>query len=157
MANLSQAIAKAIDRGGAIEQRLGMPWRRVAILRIVDVDDEPPYLQRHADSVLVPWPSITSIPPRMIGLPLGNEEQTIMVAAHDLILECSRSFEAGELIREDSKRARFWIDAVLDDGEIQYVDAMKVEIVGGHEYSIIHVFDECHCLKMLLRREGDRR
>lgn len=153
--SLFDKLAEVEDVAACIESRLGLPQRRYLLLRHQYLNDARTATVIE-DHLVCPSPFITSAPPRLQGLLIGNEETAVSITSTDLYVELSRVTPYSAFVRTDKKRAVAIVDPPVAYGQVQYSNRTTKEIEGGIRCRIIHVEDDDDTLwKLILRKERD--
>ncbi|MBW4483018.1 MAG: hypothetical protein KME14_10780 [Tildeniella torsiva UHER 1998/13D] len=157
MPNLFQKLAGVENVAAIIETRLGLPQRRTLLFRHQSLNAE-----RTAsiieDFLVVPRPYITSAPPRLIGLLIGNDETAVSVTSTDIYVELARTVPFDRFVRVDGKRAIAFVDVETNsaDNAPVYSNSLTKTLTAGLPCRIIHVDDKDDTLwKLVLRRDKD--
>jgi hypothetical protein len=157
MPNLFQKLAGVENVSAAIETRLGLPQRRHLLFRhqLLNTARTASNIE---DFLVSPRPYITSAPPRLIGLLIGNDESALSVSANDIYVELSRTVPYDRFVRADGKRAIAILDPSVNRSGTApaYSNSVTKTLVSGIPCRILHVEDGDDTLwKIILRRERD--
>lgn len=157
MPNLFQKLAGVENVAAVIETRLGLPQRRHLLFRH-QVLNTARTASTIEDFLVVPCPYITSAPPRLIGLLIGNDETAVSVSATDIYCELARTVPYDRFVRSDGKRAIAFLDVETNavGNAPAYSNALTKTLTAGMPCRIIHVDDSLDTLwGLVLRRDKD--
>lgn len=151
--NFYQRMAGLYERVTSIETRLNMPQRnRELLIRHSSLNQAK--IQVFEDYLIDPTPYITSVSPKLIGMPFGN----ITVSENDFLVEIPRTkLENLFFQKETSKRVTFIIDPPLtEDRQVIYSNTVAKSIASGIKCTLLHLFDEDPLIwKLILTKNKD--
>ncbi|MBE9110303.1 hypothetical protein IQ273_12860 [Nodosilinea sp. LEGE 07298] len=157
MVNLFQKLAGVENVAAVIETRLGLPQRRHLLFRHQFLNTART-ASTIEDFLVIPCPYITSAPPRLIGLLVGNEEQAVSVSSTDIYVELARTVPYDRFVRADGKRAIAFVDVQTNSSGTAplYSNDVTKTLTAGMPCRIIHINDSDDTLwKLILRRDKD--
>ncbi|MEA5447592.1 hypothetical protein VB780_03360 [Leptolyngbya sp. CCNP1308] len=157
MPNLFQKLAGVENVAAIIETRLGLPQRRTLLFRHQSLNTART-ASTIEDFLVVPRPYITSAPPRLIGLLLGNDETAVSVSAADIYVELARTVPYDRFVRADGKRAIAFVDVETNsaDSAPVYSNEITKALTASMSCRILHIDDKDDTLwKLVLRRDKD--
>jgi hypothetical protein len=156
MPDLFQRLAGVENVSAAIESRLGLPQRRHLLFRHQALNTARTATTE--DFLVIPRPYVTSAPPRLIGLLIGNDESAVSISATDISIQLSRTVPYDRFVRSDGKRAVAILDPPVNSSGTApiYSNELTKTLAGGIPCRILHVDDSDPTLWLLvLRRERD--
>lgn len=151
--NLYQKLTAIEDKSSQLETRLGLPQRRNLLLRVASVVGQN---RTFEDTLFVPRPYITVVPPSLVGVALGGRvtASNVQISESDLKVELSRRYPLDLFVRKDEKRITFILEPKVDAAnKVVYSTNQKVE---GIPCRFVGVFEDDPLIwTLVLRKEFD--
>jgi hypothetical protein len=153
---LYQKLAEVESKVGAIEVRLGLPERKHLAVR-QRVFNTSTKVYDVVDTLIIPQPYITSVPPRYSNLQVSIEgADSVYLSINDLMVEIPRTYPKSLFIPEGNTSARFILEPPVSNNQIVYSNSNTKTIDGVRFYRNITLFDNDPVVwKLILTKEKD--
>lgn len=157
---LYQKLAEVESKLAGIEaNKLALPQRRHLLVRH-QILNQSTRLVEFTDTLILPQPYITSVPLRLINLPLAIEgaNNSITLQVSDLLVEIPRTFSKTLFLPLGNTTATFILEPPISNNQVVYTNPTTKEISGANIYRMMVLMDNDPTLwKLILRKEKDRR
>jgi len=154
---LYEKLAEVESKIGAIEVKLGLPQRRNLIVR-QRVLNTTTNTYNEVDTLILPQPFITSVPPRYANLQINIEgsSNALYLSINDLIVEIPRTYPKSLFAPEVNTNVRFILDPPVTDNQVVYTNPSTNFISGAKFYRNITLIDDDPVIwKLILVKEKD--
>lgn len=154
---LYEKLAQVESIIGEVEVKLGLPQRRHLIVR-QRVFNSTTRIYDEVDTLILPQPFITSIPPKYANLQINIEgsNNSIYLSINDLMVEIPRTLPKSLFLPDGNANTRFILDPPVTNNQIVYTNPANNSIDGAKFYRNITLIDDDPVIwKLILVKEKD--
>ncbi|MEH1966752.1 hypothetical protein [Nostoc sp.] len=156
---LYDKLAQIEDKLSGVEVKLGLPQRRHLLVRTYSYNTSS-RLEITTDTLILPKPYITLVPPRYANLQVSIEgADSVYISLNDVEVEIPRTKSKTLFIPNGNPRTEFIIDPPVNNfNQIIYSNSSTKELAGASNYKLIYLSEkEPTVWKLILRKEADSR